>query len=64
MCRGEWWIVSDADTVQQTIEWKTGAFYDIATTAVSDVLTDEGGKSTVTYTLDTETGVFMPTPVR
>lgn len=64
LCRGEWGVISDADRVQQTIEAKTTSFYDIAGTAVGDVLSDQWGKTTVTYTLDTETGVYTPTPVR
>lgn len=46
--------------VQDKIEWKTGAFVQISKTAVSDVLTDEGGKTPVKYIQNSDTGVYMP----
>lgn len=62
LCRGEWGTVASADEVQTTIEGKTKSFFDIAQTAVSDVLTDTGGKKSVKYELSQETGVYMPLP--
>lgn len=60
LCRGNWSVESDADRVQNTIEKKTGAFFDIAKTAVTDVLSDEGGKKKIEYVLDKKTGTYVP----
>lgn len=61
-CRGEWSQEDKADQVQQTIEGKTKSFFDIARTAVSDILTDRGGKKSVRYELSKEANVYMPVP--
>lgn len=50
--------------MQQTIEGKSRGFYDIATTAVSDVLTDRGGKTPVKYEYSEEINVYLPVPVK
>lgn len=62
LCRGEWSQEDKADKVQQTIEGKTKSFFDIARTALSDVLTDRGGKRPVKYELSNETNVYLPVP--
>ena len=62
LCRGEWSQQDKADKVQSTIETKTKSFFDIARTAVSDILTDRGGKKSVTYELSKEANVYMPVP--
>ncbi len=61
-CRGEWSQEDKADQVQQNIEGKTKSFFSIARTAVSDVLTDRGGKKVVKYELSQETNVYLPVP--
>lgn len=63
LCRGEWGGVASADEVQATIESKTRSFFDIAMTAVSDVLSDDGGKQEVNYELNSEAGIYTPVPV-
>lgn len=60
LCRGEWGSVASADEVQATIESKTKSFFDIAYMAVSDVLSDDGGKEPVKYELNSEIGVYTP----
>lgn len=60
LCRGDWGRISSADEVQKTIEKKTESFFSLGKTAVSDVVTDEGGKWPVTYMQNKETGVYMP----
>ena len=60
MCRGEWGSAASADEIQTTIESKTRSFFDIAWTAVSDVLSDDGGKQEVSYELNSEAGVYVP----
>ncbi|MCB9806479.1 hypothetical protein H6768_00970 [Candidatus Peribacteria bacterium] len=62
LCRGDWGSVARADEVQQTIEQKTQSFYSIAKTAISDVLTDRGGKTPVKYELNSDINVYMPVP--
>lgn len=64
LCRGEWSQDDKADKVQETIEMKTKSFFDIARTAVSDVLTDRGGKKVVKYELSQETNVYLPVPTK
>lgn len=51
-CRANWNFTSKADVVQDKIETKTGSFFKIGKTAVSDVLTDDGGKKEVVYKKD------------
>jgi hypothetical protein len=62
-CRGEWNTDNTSDQIQKTIEAKTTAFFDIAHTAMSDVLTDNGGKRSVKYELSKEVQVYLPVPV-
>lgn len=62
LCRGQWSQDDRADQVQQTIEGKTKSFFDIARTAVSDILTDSGWKKPVKYELSNETNVYLPVP--
>lgn len=58
LCRANWDFRSKADTFQDAIEGKTGTFFSIGKTAVSDVLTDDGGKKKVEYIFNKETGVY------
>lgn len=64
LCRGEWSRNASADVVQQTIEGRTISLFDLSRTAMSDVLTDRGGKTPVQYVLDAEIGVYMPQPLK
>jgi len=45
------------------IEAKTQSFFSIATTAISDILTDNGGKKQVTYEYNQDAEVYLPVPV-
>ena len=60
LCRGEWVSQEKSDLLQATIEGRTKSFFDIARTAVSDILTDKGGKTPVKYEFSKETGVYLP----
>jgi len=60
LCRGEWFVTANSDTLQQTIEAKSQSFYDIATTAVSDVLTDKSGKTPVKYEFNESVNIYLP----
>lgn len=62
LCRGEWDSSEQSDVLQARIEEKTKSFFDIARTAVSDILTDRGGKISVNYELSQETNVYLPVP--
>jgi len=64
LCRSEWNQEYWADRVQKTIEGKTQSFFSIATTAISDILTDNGGKKRVVYEYNQDAEVYLPVPVQ